>query len=323
VGIRRHHPLLCEGVESYMSASASETTMTTSAVAATAPAKINLTLDILGQRDDGYHELRSLVIGVDFRDRIRCSAGVESGVELACNDETLRGVGNLAFRAATELARHIGRDPAVRIDLDKRIPVASGLGGGSSDAATTLRLCNDLWGTGIAPSELAAIGAGVGSDVPLFFSLPAAVMTGRGERVRPVTMQWSGWVLLVVVDARVSTAEVYRSWRPTDAAAVPGGTDDAIIEATTAKEMCGLVSNQLAPAVFRVAPAVAQVYEQLNRAGLGPVRVTGAGSTLYRLFDDQEAAGRAAQKVDDLQLRVATVVVAAPVGPGSMVNEER
>jgi len=296
--------------------------MAVSAVAATASAKINLTLDVLGRRDDGYHELRSLVIGIGLCDRVRCSVRAESGVELTCNNQALRGVDNLAYLAAMKLTRHVGHDPAVRIELEKRIPIAAGLGGGSSDAATTLRLCNDLWGAGLDGRQLTSIGAEIGSDVPLFFSLPSAVITGRGEQVEPVTLYWSGWVLLVFVSAAVSTTQVYRAWRPEDAADMPTGSDRALIQATTADEVSALVSNHLEPAVFRVAPAVALAYEELNRAGLGPMRVTGAGSTLYRLFDDKEAAGCAAREVEDLHLDVTTSVVAAPVGPGSMVNEE-
>ena len=305
-----------------MSSTALSTTVAASSVTAAAPAKINLTLDVLGHRDDGYHEVRSLVIGVGLYDHIRCRTRHEPGIELICTNPDLRGNANLAHRAAAKLAEHLGHEPALRIELEKRIPVGGGMGGGSSDAASTLSLCNSLWGAGLDHAGLAAIGAELGSDVPLFFSLPSAVVTGRGEKVQPVALRWSGWVLLVFANDVVSTAEVYRTWRPSDAASLPGSADQAIINAATADEVSALRSNHLEPAVLRVSPTVARVYDELNRAGLGPISITGAGSTLYRLFDQEQAAYRVQRRVSDLCIGVTTSVVAAPVGPGSIASEE-
>ncbi len=286
-----------------------------------APAKINLTLDVLGSRGDGFHELRSLVIGVDLRDRLRCRATTTPGPELNCNDPELCTPENLVCRAAVVLAGRFGRSPSVRFELEKTIPVGGGLGGGSSDAATALSLCNELWDGGLSPRDLARIGSEVGSDVPLFFSLPSAVMTGRGEHVEPVAMRWSGWVLLVFGGISVATSEVYRLWRPSDADHLPSGTADAILGAVSAGEMAAMLSNHLEPAVFRVSGAVARIRDELERAGVGPVRVSGAGSTFFHLFDEEEEARRAAEVVANMPIHVETAVVAAPVGRGSTVNE--
>ena len=302
-----------------MSAAALNTTMTATATAS-APAKINLTLDVLGWREDGLHELRSLIIGVDLIDQVTCRLRDKPGLLLTCDDPTLQSEDNLAYRAAVKLAGRLGCDPALQIDIEKSIPVGAGLGGGSSDAATTLRLCNELWGNRVTQDELATIGADLGSDVPLFFSLPAVVVTGRGERVEPAAMRWSGWVLLALVDAVVSTADVYRAWRPNDAAGLPTGTDERIARAATAAEISAMLSNHLTPAVFRVSPPVARANDELNQAGLGPMHVTGTGSTLYRLFDEREAACGAASRIEELQLGVTTAVVAAPAGASSRVN---
>ncbi len=296
--------------------------MVTPSATAKAPAKINLTLEVVGRRGDGYHELRSLVIGVDLCDRICCRLRGELGLELACSDAGLAGGDNLACRAAMKLARYIGREPDLGIELEKTIPVGAGLGGGSSDAAATLRLCNDLWKAGLDRDELAAIGAEIGSDVPLFFSLPSAVITGRGERVEPVTLSWSGWVLLAFAGVEVSTAEVFRAWRPTDGPRLPRETNGAIIRAATADEMSAMLSNRLEPAVFRVSPAVPRAYDELNRAGFGPMRVSGAGSAMYRLFDEEEAARHAAKTIKAMRIGITTSVVAAPAEPGSIVCEE-
>ncbi len=317
------YPRLLYGVsEDSMNASLPELTMAAHRVTTTAPAKINLTLDVLGRRDDGFHDLRSLVIGVDLSDRVSCRDCDKPGIDLTCSDHSLVGPENLVFRAVQVFTQHVGRAPAVRIELEKNIPIGAGMGGGSSDAAAMLRLCNELWCAGLDDAALANLGSDLGSDVPLFFSLPSAVITGRGERVEPVALRWSGWVLLVYCGVAVPTTDVYQAWRAADSADLPCGTDGAISEATSAKTLTELLSNHLEPAVFRVAPTVAGVSDRLDRAGVGPMRVTGAGSTLYQLFDEKEAACRAARQVEDLRMSVTASVVAAPVGSASVLSEE-
>ncbi len=296
--------------------------MSTETVASYAPAKINLTLDVLGRRDDGFHELRSLVIGIDLCDRLSLNTRPEAGIDFTCDIPALRGPDNLVCRAAELLARHIRVEPAVRIELEKRIPTGAGLGGGSSDAATTLRLLTTLWQAGLSDSELAELGAAIGSDVPLFFSLPGAIITGRGEGVAPVRLRWSGWVLLVFVPVEVPTAAVYKAWRPSHAAHLPRGAEEPIISALAADEIALHLGNHLEAAVFKVSPEVARVHGMVNQSGLGPMRVTGAGSTLYRLFDDKEIADRIAAKVQDLQLGISTAVVAAPTQRGWLIHKE-
>lgn len=304
-----------------MCATAPETTGVPAGTAY-AHAKINLTLDVSGRRTDGFHELRSLVIGIDLCDRLRCRPTDHHGVAIACTDPTIPNPDNLVYHAAVKLAKKTGVDPAVEIELEKSIPVGAGLGGGSSDAATTLRLCNMLWGSQLGDGELAEVGAELGSDIPLFFSLPAAVVTGRGERVEPVSMRWTGWVLLVFPNVAISTAEVYAAWGPSDSAGLPTRMDDRIVEARTSTEIAPMLSNHLTPAVFRISPKTKDIHAELHRAGLGSMHVTGTGSTLLRLFDEREAACRVASKIDELQLGVSTAVVAAPAGQRSTVSEE-
>ena len=281
-------------------------------MAATAPAKINLTLEVLGRMSDGYHELRSLAVGIELQDRVRCTVLESTGVEIRCNESSLESHDNLAVRAAQTLAAEIGHSPALRIELDKAIPIGGGLGGGSSDAATTLSLCDKLWGLGLGRDRLAAIGATLGADIPLFFSLPSAVITGRGERVRPVDMRWSGWVLLVFVPEVVSTAEVYAAWRPSDSMPASEDRAKAVLASTDARQLTQWLSNDLEQAVFRVSPTVGGVFEALNQEGLGPMRVSGAGSTLFRLFDEQTAAIQTARAIEALGLGTECLVVAGP-----------
>jgi len=261
--------------------------------------------------------LRSVVVGVGLYDRIRCTISNRTGVDVTCSDPSLADARNLAVRAAECLASCSGLT-ALSIDLEKGIPVGGGLGGGSSDAASTLRLCDHLWGLSRSDRELAEMGAGIGSDVPLFFSLPGAVITGRGENVDSISLNWSGWVLLVHARLVVSTADVYVAWRPTDGFATDSGRENAIATARRAKELSPLLSNDLEPAVFRVCPTMRGLADRIDRLGVGPMRICGAGSTLYQLFDEEEAARIAARTIECQDLGVTISVVAVPVGCSSI-----
>jgi len=287
-----------------------------------AHAKINLTLDVLGERPDGFHEIRSVAMGIELSDRIRCRLTDQKGIAVTCTESSIEPADNLAYRAAVKLAKKVGVKPAVEIAIEKHIPLGAGLGGGSADAATTLRLCNELWGDKLGDHQLAEIGAEIGSDVPLFFSLPAAIVTGRGEQVAPAPICWKGWVLLVFPAEAISTVEVYDAWRPSDVAGLPTGMGDQVIKATTADELSSMLSNHLTPAVFRVSPKTKQIHAELQKAGLGSLHVTGTGSTLFRLFDEQEDACRAVSKIEERQLEVTTAVVAAPAGARLTASEE-
>jgi 4-diphosphocytidyl-2-C-methyl-D-erythritol kinase len=306
-----------------MSLTVSHMTATAHALSLIAPAKINLVLDVLRRRGDGFHEIRSLAIGVDLVDRVSVAQSHGTGVTLACNRPDLETPDNLVVRAVERLARFLHCTPSVRIRLHKKIPLAAGLGGGSSDAAAALRLCNQFWSAGLPDDELSTIGAEIGSDVPLFFSLPAATMTGRGEIVRPVAMRWSGWVLLISVDEAVPTGPVYAAWRSGDSTDFDADDRvDSITQALSATAIMPLLSNDLEPAIRRVAPRVGDAFDEIHRAGLGPMRVSGAGSTFFRLFDHQEEADEIAKRINSVCNDVKTTIVAAPVGPGRVQTEE-
>lgn len=297
-----------------MSISALETAHINKSATTSACAKINLTLDVLGRRDDGYHALRSLVIGVDMADSLSMSTRCGDGIELSCSDASLSSSDNLIFRAVNALAGHTNAAARFSANLEKKIPIAAGLGGGSSDAAAALRLANVLGDHQLSDSRLAEIGACVGSDVPLFFSLPVAVMEGRGEVVRAIDWGWSGCVLLVFTGETVSTEKVYGDWRKSDAADMPALGEQAVLNVRSAEAFVALTYNHLERAVFRVAPRVGVVHAALEKSGLGPMRVSGAGSVLYRPFDTTKEAWNVANELKALDLGVTTDVVAAPVG---------
>jgi 4-diphosphocytidyl-2-C-methyl-D-erythritol kinase len=284
-------------------------------VTAFAPAKVNLSLEILGKRSDGFHELRSVVFGLGLADRVEVCLRNDPGIGLSCSDASLGRPDNLAYRAAALLASRYQPSRGVSIRLEKSIPVAGGLGGGSSDAATTLMACNAVWGLGLSREELAGLGSELGSDVALFFQLPAALMTGRGEEVRAIRPVWSGWALLVFSGPAVSTKAVYGAFRREDAS--DRRVDPGSIErATSALALAALLVNDLEPAVFRVCRRVQEVFEPLNRNGFAPFRVSGAGSTLYRLYDDYGEAVETGRRIETEVKGVATQVVSVPHVPG-------
>ena len=170
-----------------------------------APAKVNLTLEVLGERADGYHEIASVMATVDLRDDVRVGPAKALEVRIGPDVGAPRG-DDLASRAARVLAASIGREPHARVRIRKRIPVAAGLGGGSSDAGAVLRALAHLWGV---DADLAAIGATVGSDVPFFARACAvALVGGRGERIEALPPAAGLWIALVTVPARLATGAV-------------------------------------------------------------------------------------------------------------------
>lgn len=305
-----------------MTVAAYHDTMAGKSLTAVAPAKINLNLRVLRRRSDGFHELRSVVMGVDLCDHVVCRPTDGEAPQIRCGVPALENQENSAAKAATALANTVGRKPSVHFDIRKSIPLGGGMGGGSSNAAAALRLCNQLWAAGLDRSELASIASILGSDVPLFFWLPAALISGRGERVEPISLRWKGWILLVSVGVPVSTKDVYAGWTSSNGPTVDSTPVDALQRASTAEELSAFLSNDLEPAVFRVSPAVARAYERLHSCGFGPFHVTGAGSTLFRLFDDQEAACRVARAIDDRHFSVTTSVNAAPFAAGPIVSKD-
>jgi len=211
------------------------------------------------------------------------------------------------------LSEEAGVSPEIHLALRKRIPIAAGLGGGSSDAAATLRLCARAWGLELDREAMTGLAARLGSDVAFFLHLPSAVMRGRGELVQAATLNWHGYVLLVHTGDVVSTREVYGAWRSCDASTARADVIDAIKGAGGADDINDLMFNDLEPAVLRVSPKMARACNRLDGLGAGPWRVSGAGSTLFRLFDRADAARLLAERIAEIEPTWRTVVAAAPV----------
>ena len=186
-----------------------------------APAKINLSLRVLGRRADGFHDLESLMCPVSVFDTLDVTVCREGGLEFTCDDATLPvGDDNLVVRAARLFCGACGVDPNVRIALKKEIPHGAGLGGGSSNAATTLLALDRLFETRLSRETLAEMAADLGSDVPFFVYQSAAMIRGRGERVEPVAFSHALPLLLIKPPFGVPTPWAYSRWK--DALEIPG-----------------------------------------------------------------------------------------------------
>lgn len=256
----------------------------------TAPAKINLTLDVLGRRADGYHEIASVMVRLELHDTIEVEPADE--LVLECSGVAIPAEQNLALKAAWLLQDVTGYRGGARIRLTKRIPIAAGLAGGSSDAAATLLALARLWGLEehlpASPGELAAR---LGSDVPFFLDGPVALAEGRGERLTPLPPLPRRPVVLLKPPFALSTADVYGALRPNDYS--DGSTTRRAVQEIRAGRWPPreLYVNVLERAAFRLCPELGRYRETFLAAGASAVRMSGSGPALYSLFDHAEVAG--------------------------------
>jgi 4-diphosphocytidyl-2-C-methyl-D-erythritol kinase len=253
-------------------------------------AKINLCLEIIRKREDNYHDITSVMQLVDLSDRLTFSADDE--LTLACDDSRLAAEGNenLILKAARLLREAGGAHRGAHIGLEKRIPLAAGLGGGSSDAAATLRGLSELWGLRPGREDLMNLAVQLGSDVPFFLAGPTALVEGRGERVTRIPSPPPGWVVLVCpeYDVKEKTTRLYGSLTRNDMSEgiVTHQLIAALIEGDFPR------SNLLYNVFER---AASSVFEDLDRTRGTVMRVSGrdvhlsgSGPTLYTLYQARE-----------------------------------
>lgn len=263
------------------------------ALTAPAPAKINLTLRVLGTRPDGFHELESLVVRINLVDTVAVAPRPDGQLELDCNSPAVPcDASNLVLRAATALNAAAGTGHGAAIKLTKRIPPGAGLGGGSSDAATTLRLLDELWGLRLPRERLAEIGAALGSDVPLFLHGPQCVIRGRGERVEELPPPTPLWLALVLPEFQCATPAVYAAYDELEARPVRPSVEQVLRAWNSAAELMDVLFNDLEEAAFRVAPELGDLARGIAEFSGAPARLTGSGAALFRLFDDAPSAAR-------------------------------
>ncbi|MFZ5492730.1 MAG: 4-(cytidine 5'-diphospho)-2-C-methyl-D-erythritol kinase [Pseudomonadota bacterium] len=244
-----------------------------------APAKINLFLHIVGRRADGYHLLQTVFQFVDLCDELRFTPRADGDVRLLTPLPGVPPEQDLCVRAARALQAHAACTAGVDIELVKRIPMGGGLGGGSSDAATTLLVLNRLWGVNAPQAELAGLGLALGADVPVFIGGQAAFAEGVGEQLTPVEPD-EPWYLIVDPGAPVATARVF---------ADPKLTRNTP-PLTISRLRSGPVHNDCLPIARALYPPVDAAWRWLSRHG--EARLSGTGGCLFARFEAQAAAAR-------------------------------
>ncbi|MBX0316888.1 4-(cytidine 5'-diphospho)-2-C-methyl-D-erythritol kinase [Planococcus glaciei] len=252
-----------------------------------APAKINLTLDVLHKRPDNYHEIEMIMTTVDLADRIGLKA-TESGIYIESADRFVPNDSrNLAYQAAQLLKDTYNIKSGVIISLDKQIPVAAGLAGGSSDAAATLKGLNQLWQLNLSLDELAELGAKIGSDVSFCVYGGTALAKGRGEIIQELPAPPNCWVILAKPTIGVSTAEVYGAF---DARKAEHPNTQEMIQALSDGDynaMCANLGNALESVTLNLYPEVAQIKEQMKKFGADAVLMSGSGPTVFGLVQQE------------------------------------
>ena len=277
-----------------------------------AHAKINVFLRVLGLRDDGYHDLESLVLPISLYDVVTVRDSDRATLAVSgerAGELSARGATNLALTVAKVLAESAGRPTAAaRISIEKRIPVAAGLGGGSADAAMTLKALNALWDLALDDARLQEVAASVGSDVPALLAGVPVLAHGRGERIQPVHMAPSTWVIRPF-DLQVRTPEAF-AWWDTDGSTGPDpGVLLAAAETGNAELLGHAMYNDLQRPVCARHPQIADVITAFHEAGALGAVMTGSGPTVAALARHLGHADRLAEAVPG------SIVVSAPPAP--------
>lgn len=265
-----------------------------------APAKINWFLSVLGKREDGYHNISSLMQCISIYDNLTFEQAdtieVVSDLDIPPGD-------NLVYKAASFLKQYTSYKKGAKIALHKNIPVSAGLGGGSSDAAYTLSGLNRIWGLGLSNRELSTIGAEIGSDVPFFLNSSFAFVEGKGEKITPLKLNNPAIVLLLVKPSiSVSTAWAYAYFDKLNIGELTKKTVDIKLfcQAFLNRDLASLratLNNDLEKVVIERYPVVGEIKEKLLNNGAIISLMTGSGPTVFSIFESKKAALTAAEKL--------------------------
>ncbi|HXE98077.1 MAG TPA: 4-(cytidine 5'-diphospho)-2-C-methyl-D-erythritol kinase [Dongiaceae bacterium] len=259
-----------------------------------APAKINFLLDVIGKRPDGYHELRMIMQRVNLCDEITLTLTDTPGITVTCNAKgTPDGPGNIAWKAARALLDPAESDKGVSIEIIKKIPVAAGLGGGSSDAASVLMGINELFQLGLTDQKLMETGCKLGADVPFFIFKKTALAEGIGEMLTPLPEMPKCWILLVNPGIHVSTAWVYRSLQLTS----KGDLNKLPQFYGSIEQIVSILSNDLESVTIPAFPVIADIKSRLKNLGAVGSLMSGSGPTVFGIFESFDAAESARREL--------------------------
>jgi len=252
-----------------------------------APAKINYRLDVLRRRPDNYHELRMVMQRIALADEIEISLSDEPGIRVTCGREGVpEGPGNIAWKAAEAMLNRAGLERGVHIAITKNIPVAAGLGGGSSDAATVLMGLNELLELRLPDAELMATGVKLGADVPFFIFKKTALAEGIGDILTEVEGLPPVWLVLVNPNIHVSTAWVYQNLQLTT-----NKVADKLPQfCNRIEDIRALLHNDLEPVTIGRFPVIGEIKELLRAKGAAGVLMSGSGPTVFAVFETEQGA---------------------------------
>ncbi|WLV24752.1 4-(cytidine 5'-diphospho)-2-C-methyl-D-erythritol kinase [Aciduricibacillus chroicocephali] len=258
-----------------------------------APAKVNLLLDVLGKRTDGYHEVAMVMTTVDLFDRLEFHELKEDRIEVLLESRFVPSdERNLAYKAAAALKKKYGIKEGIQIKIEKSIPVSAGLGGGSSDAAAVLRGLNRLWSLNLSNDELADLGAGIGSDIPFCVHGRTALATGRGEKIQELPSPPPCWVVLAKLDIGVSSRTVFENL---ELDGIPHPNLERMLKAIEDKDFAGVcanLGNVLECVTLDLHPDVATLRKRMEQLGATGVLMSGSGPTIYGLVSQEAKAHR-------------------------------
>lgn len=259
-------------------------------------AKINLSLRVLGKRDDGFHEIETIFQTVKLHDTLTFSSIDDERLELTCDDSKIPvDESNLIIRAAKALREKFNVIQGARIHLEKRIPSPGGLGGGSSDAATTLLALNHLWNMQANKDELENIGAKLGADVPFFFTGGTALGSGLGTEINSLNDLPKTELLIVTPNVSVPTAEAYKSLNATRLTKKKGAS---ILASSRESEIIAdsiqtILHNDFEPVIFRLKPEIERAKNAIVESGANGALMTGSGASVFGIFEKEETRERA------------------------------
>lgn len=267
-------------------------------------AKVNLFLRVLNKRPDNYHNLDTLFERISLCDKITIKSRRDNLIKVRCNnpfvplDET-----NLCWQAAIALRVGFGVDKGLDIKITKRIPVGSGLGGGSSNAASVLLGLNKLWGLKLSKTKLAKLAAKLGSDVPFFvYDAPFARGLARGEKIRVLNKlnRVRLWHILVVPEIHISTAKIYKKLDSFSGLTKPDGNVKILTSILAKKNLFftpGFLFNSLEQVTFKISPPVRRIKDRLIALGLNNVLMSGSGSAVFAIVRSKKEALKLAQRL--------------------------
>jgi len=257
------------------------------------PAKVNLTLEILKKREDGYHEVRTILQKISLHDTLLFS--LKKGKEISImtdNPDLPTGKENLVYRAAQRILKKSDYKGGVRVEIKKKIPLGAGLGGGSSNAAMTLKALNQLLGLDLSEKELMEMGVGIGADVPFFFLEGAAIGSGIGERLEKIGLPVL-WYVLIYPNFEVSTRWAYQNFVLTKSQ-----FHINLHKFTrTPEDISRGLRNDLEGVVSKEYPQIGIMKKMLRSAGALGALMTGSGPTVFGIFSEERAASGAYEKV--------------------------